>query len=70
MGKYVKRKTPGGDKEYIKVNEDDTPKSVKSHKNKLPKTGGSNTTVYYSGGAMFFLLAAGVVLVRRKKYNK
>ena len=59
-----------GDKEYIKVNENDTPKSVKSDKNKLPKTGGSNTTVYYAGGAMFFLLAAGFAVVRRKKYNK
>ena len=67
QGKYIKKKKPNGDNEYIKVGDDDTPQGVKPGKNKLPKTGGSDTTVYYIGGAVLLLLAVGAVVIRRKK---
>ena len=69
QGKYIKKKKPNGENEYIKVDEDLTPEGVNPAKNKLPKTGGSDTVVYYVGGAILLMLA-GTFVVRRKKYSK
>ena len=64
LGKYIKKKKPSGEYEYVHV-DDGTPLGVAKIP-VLPKTGGTSVVWFYTLGSGL-ILTAGYLLKRRKK---